>query len=154
MTNLRISSAWLNWQPFLDRKYGARNGAKTNQDFEDHDSSAAEKAMTNWVWVPLDFEPLPGASDVFVKAINTFSANSLAKKTLARDRNRQAHFEGQLRQVAWHLGTKTVPVFLNFNGVQLRMDKGCVGHAVAAGFLLAPVDGPDGYVTQVELSSE
>ncbi len=109
--------------------------------------------MTNWVWVPLDYEPLPGSSDVFVKATSTFDANDLAKKSLARDRARQTHFETQLKHVAWHLGTKSVPVFLDFNGVQLRMDKGCVGHAVAAGFLRAPVNGPEGYVTHVELSS-
>jgi hypothetical protein len=110
--------------------------------------------MTNWVWVPLDYEPLAGSNDVFVKATSTFDASSLAKITPARDRDRQAHFEKQLRYVAWHLGTNTVPVFLNFNGVQLRTDKECVGHAVAAGFLRVPVDGPEGYIIQVELSSK
>jgi hypothetical protein len=124
------------------------------QDFDDHDIAPVEKAMTNWVRVPLDYEPLSGSSDVFVKATSTFDANSLAKKTLARDRDRQAHFEKQLEHVAWHLGTNIIPIFLDFNGVQLRMDKGCIGHAVAAGFLQAPVNGPDGHVTHVELSPE
>jgi hypothetical protein len=32
------------------------------------------------------------------------------------------------------------------------MDKGCIGHAFAAGFIERPVDAPEGYVTHIELA--
>lgn len=109
--------------------------------------------MPEWVSVPLDFEPRPaGKSDVFVRATEPFTAE-MGKASGAADQERQAFFQDQLRRIAWHLGDDTVPVFLDFNGDKRRMDKGCVGHAVAANFLEPPTNGPDGYVTHVTLKS-
>jgi len=107
--------------------------------------------MSDWVNIPLDFEPRPaGKSDVFVRSSQPFTAD-LGKVSAAMDRERQRHFENQLERIAWHLGTDTVPVFLSFDGDRRRMDKGCVGHAVASGFLEAPTNGDLGYVTHVRL---
>lgn len=109
--------------------------------------------MVNWTEVPLDYEPLAGSNDVFVTSTSVFQADSLGKITPARGRERQAHFERQLRHIAWHLGSRTVPVFLSFNGERRRMDKGCVGLAVTAGVLESPIDGPEGFLTHVTLTA-
>src|SRR5688572_8641197 len=108
--------------------------------------------MPEWVSVPLDFQPRPaGQSDVFVRSPEPFSAE-LGKVSAAANQERQKHFEDQLRHIAWHLGEDSIPVFLDFNGDKRRMDKGCVGHAVASGFLDRPRNGPDGYVTHVQIA--
>jgi hypothetical protein len=75
----------------------------------------------------------------------------LGKLTPAADKERQAFFEDQLRRIAWHLGDDTIPVFLDFNGDKRRMDKGCVGHAIASNFLKPVVNGSGGFVTHVTL---
>jgi hypothetical protein len=99
----------------------------------------------------LDFEPRPeGKSNVFVQSAEPFTSD-LGKITPAADQQRQAFFEDQLRRIAWHLGADTIPVFLDFNGHKRRMDKGCVGHAIASNFLEPVGNGPDGYVTHVAL---
>lgn len=108
--------------------------------------------MTNWVSVPLDYVPLPGSSNVFVKETMPFDASELKKTSPARDRIRQAHFESELTKLAWHLGSHVIPVFLDFNGDRRRMDKGCVGQAVAAGILEQPTNGPEGFVINVILA--
>jgi hypothetical protein len=109
--------------------------------------------MPEWVFVPLEFEPRPeGKSDVFVKSSEPFPAE-LGQTVPAKDSERQAFFEDQLRRIAWHLGDDIVPVFLDFNGDRRRMDKGCVGHAVASGAIEPPANGADGYVTHVKLRS-
>jgi hypothetical protein len=101
----------------------------------------------------LDFEPRPaGKSDVFVRSAEPFTAD-LGKLTAPADQERQAFFEDQLRRIAWHLGDDTIPVFLDFNGDRRRMDKGCVGHAVASNFLEPVSNGADGYVTHVTLKA-
>nr|WP_314444415.1 DUF3427 domain-containing protein [uncultured Sphingomonas sp.] len=102
--------------------------------------------------MPLEYLPRPaGTSDVFVRAAEPFTAE-LGKATPARDQERQRFFEEQVRQIAWHLGEDRVPVFLDFNGERRRMDKGCVGHAVASGFIEPPVNGSSGYVEYVKLT--
>jgi hypothetical protein len=107
--------------------------------------------MPTWTPIPLDYEPWPKGSQVFVRAIDTFSAASLAKSTPASDTDRQQHFQELLKRIAWHLGSDTLPVFIDFNGDRRRMDKGCMGHAVASGFLMAPADASEGYVSAVAL---
>jgi hypothetical protein len=100
----------------------------------------------------LDFEPRPaGKSDVFVRSSEPFTGD-MGKVTPAADQERQVFFEDQLRRIAWHLGSDTIPVFLDFNGDKRRMDKGCVGHAVASGLLAPPTNGPGGFVTHVQLA--
>jgi hypothetical protein len=109
--------------------------------------------MVTWTFVPLEYVRREG-SDVFVTSTSPFSAGSLGKASPAEKRERQAYFEELLRSIAWHLGSEHVPVFLSFNGENRRMDKGCVGHAVAAGVLQPPQNGPDGYVVSVTLAAK
>lgn len=111
--------------------------------------------MPEWKFISLDYEPLyrdlqETGTEVFVKSASTFSAGSFGKISRAADQRRQRFFEEKLRTIAWHLGSESIPVFIDFNGDKSRMDKGCLGHALASPALLAPpVDGPDGYVTYV-----
>lgn len=107
--------------------------------------------MPDWIPVPLDYEKYGKGTETFVASETVFEASSLGKTGAATDAKRQEHFLNQLRNVAWHLGTDNVPLFLSFNGEKRRMDKGCVGHAVAAGAIEPPVNGPDGYVISVTL---
>jgi hypothetical protein len=107
--------------------------------------------MPEWAAVPLDYEPVTGQSDVFVKAASPIDADSLGKTTPAPTTARQAYFHHYLEQISWHLGTRSIPVFLDFNGDRRRMDKGCIGHAIAAGVLKRPVNGTYG-VDRVELA--
>lgn len=109
--------------------------------------------MPNWTPIPLDYVSWPNGTDVFVSATTTFEA-SFGKMTAARDKGRQAFFEDYVGRIAWHLGTNTIPVFIDFNGNRRRMDKGCVGHAIAAGVLAPPTNGPNGYVAEVTLKRE
>lgn len=104
-----------------------------------------------WVEVTIAYEPYAGASDVFAKAQTTFTAQSLAKRSPAKDQARQSHFNGQIHRLAKALGGADIPVFLSFQGVRVRMDKGCVGHAVAAGVLSIPRNNAAGFVDQVRL---
>lgn len=104
-----------------------------------------------WTTVPLDYEPVSGQSDVFVKATSPIDATSLGKTTPAPTTARQAYFHDYLKRISWHLGNRSIPVFVDFNGDRRRMDKGCIGHAVAAGVLKPPVNGPDG-ISHVEVA--
>lgn len=114
--------------------------------------------MPEWTLIPLDYEPLyrdprENGTEVFVRSASGFSATSFGKISRAADQRRQKFFEEKLRTIAWHLGSDSIPVFIDFNGDKRRMDKGCVGHALAPPALLAlPVDGSDGYVTHVTIA--
>ena len=83
-----------------------------------------------------------------------FAAGDLSKSALAADSPRQAHFEAELLRIAEDVGSSDLPVFVQFrSGERRRMDKGCVGHAVARGFVEPPVNGRGGLVTTVTLRS-
>jgi hypothetical protein len=110
--------------------------------------------MPDWTPVPLDYEKYGKGTETFVTLETGFDANSLGKTSSAADAERQQNFIRQVKNVAWHLGTEHVPVFLSFNGEKRRMDKGCVGHAVAAGAMEPPVDGPEGYVISLTLLNQ
>jgi hypothetical protein len=107
--------------------------------------------MPDWTPTPLDYEKYGKGTETFVTSETVFEASSLGKTGAATDTKRQDHFLYQLRKIAWHLCTDIVPVFLSFNGEKRRMDKGCVGHAVAAGAIEPLSNGPDGYVVSVTL---
>lgn len=107
--------------------------------------------MPDWTPIPLDYEKYGKGTETFVPSQTVFDESSFGKTTAATDAARQDHFLRQLGNIAWHLGTNHVPVFLDFNGEKLRMDKGCVGHAIAAGAIEAPKNGPEGHVVSVTL---
>ena len=98
--------------------------------------------MPNWTPVPLDYETYDDGAETFVASGSVFEANSLGKTAVAEG-PRQQHFLRQLENIAWHLGTREVPVFLDLNGDKRRMDKGCIGHAVAAGAKALRMDQTD-----------
>jgi hypothetical protein len=110
--------------------------------------------MVTWTFVPFDYPKREMGSEVFVISVTPINANELGKTTPAKDRERQKYFVRLLKSVAWHLGTEHVPVFLDFNGEKRRMDKGCIGQAVAAGVLEAPKNGPKGYIDNVTLAAQ
>ncbi len=92
-----------------------------------------------WVDVDLAYEPYGKGTETFVLNSAPFVADSLRKDGLA-DSLRQAHFISQLEKLSAALGTFEVPVFVSWAGERRRMDKGCVGHAVALGWIDAPTD--------------
>ncbi|HYD38596.1 MAG TPA: hypothetical protein VEA60_13350 [Allosphingosinicella sp.] len=107
--------------------------------------------MPDYTFTDLPYAIL-GPGKVWVDSRSTFRADSLLKNTNP-DSERQGHFHMQLLRLSNHLGTRRLPVFVNWPGAgRLRMDKGCIGHAVAAGFLNLPEDGPAGYITHVEIA--
>jgi hypothetical protein len=108
--------------------------------------------MPNYHRVAIPYEANPyGISDVFPRARDTFASSTLRKTTAAQDRNRQDHFEAQLLRLSEYFGGMTLPVYLEWGG-RRRMDKGCIGHSVARGFLQPVRDGSAGFVEQVTLS--
>lgn len=88
--------------------------------------------MPNWTYVNLPFQPYTYSNQVFVKAKSTFRT---VGKHNDPDSMRQAYFVELLRCLARTLGSNRVPVFINFMGERRRMDRGCIGHALAAGIL-------------------
>jgi len=110
--------------------------------------------MIDWTPVPFDYIKREEGSEVFVISQAPINATEIGKVTAARDKDRQAFFEELLRNIAWHLGTEHVPVYLSFNGEKRRMDKGCIGHAVAAGVLEAPQNGPEGFLVNVTIIAQ
>ncbi|MBZ9864223.1 hypothetical protein LB515_02430 [Mesorhizobium sp. CA15] len=108
--------------------------------------------MPQWTFVALGYERWGGEKEVFVASADTVSVNSI-KIVRAPDKERQNFFQDKLVAIAWHLGTYEVPVFVDFNGEERRMDWDCVGHALASSFLGPLQDGPEGYLTHVAISS-
>lgn len=105
----------------------------------------------NWMAIDLDHEAYGGASDVFARSASPFSADDLGKRSSAANQARQNHFHAQLRRIATALGSDRIPVFIAFRGERMRMDKGCVGHAVAAGVLHQPENNAAGFVEFVHV---
>ena len=104
-----------------------------------------------WVEVDIAYEPYGEGTETFVLSSAPFSADSLRKDSPA-DSARQAHFIRQLERISAALGTLDVPVFVSWAGERRRMDKGCVGHAVALGEVDALTDdGAAGWVKSVQL---
>ena len=104
--------------------------------------------------VNIDYEPYGGESDVFAKGNSSLRdlRPPFKKSTVPKDLTRQQHFERLLELLSLETGRR-VPTFVEWNGsVRNRMDKGCIGHAVAAGFLLPPENSADGYVTHIEIA--
>lgn len=95
--------------------------------------------MPIWTQLNLDYRPYGSRSEPFARSRDGFSARDLGKSAVAAESGRQAHFEAELRRMAAAIGGREVPVFVRFSGGERRrMDKGCVGHAVARHFFGAP----------------
>lgn len=109
--------------------------------------------MPTWTDVGIDYEPYGRGTETFVSSREGFSAAGLGKTSPA-DSTRQDHFMRTLGKIAERLGTNTLPVFVRFGGERRRMDKGCVGHAVAAGLIEPPLDGAGGIVEWVTLRAD
>lgn len=105
--------------------------------------------MPIWTQIDLPYQPYPSGNAVFAKSRLTFSASDLGKRTPAFNKERQDYFVRQIQQIANEIESECIPLFIDFRGEKRRMDKGCVGHAVAANLLRQPVDGPSGYVEYV-----
>lgn len=70
--------------------------------------------------------------------VPTFAAETLRKNQPNRN-PRQQWFEAQVMAIAEALGTNEIPIYIEMpDGARLRMDKGCIGFAVANGFLQMP----------------
>ncbi|WP_417322000.1 hypothetical protein [Erythrobacter aureus] len=107
--------------------------------------------MADYQKTDLPYAPL-GQYKVWVESRNHFDASDLKKDTAA-DSDRQAQFISELKRLADHLGTATLPVFVQWPNVgRRRMDKGCVGHAVASGALEPPQNSAKGFVEHVALN--
>ncbi|WP_139093218.1 hypothetical protein [Pararhizobium polonicum] len=104
--------------------------------------------------VNLEFEPIPQngrrRSQVFVQSKDAITT-PLGKQSSPPDRDRQSHFEQQLCRIAAYLHASELPIFIRWRGgILTRMDKGCIGHAEAAGFLTPNWN--DGTLVSVTLS--
>lgn len=104
-----------------------------------------------WARVGADYVPYGGSSQTFAKSAEAFTAGSIAKNT-GPISARQQHFEQQLRQLSELIGSPRLPVFIQFADGRRRMDKGCIGHAIASGFLRPATDTSRGFVEWVELA--
>jgi hypothetical protein len=97
------------------------------------------------------------ASPVFSRSDSPdpFSERNLGKNSSASDRERQAHFELQLRVIRNAAGRRRIPVWLEaeIDGEhrKFRMDRGCIGHSRASGFLVDAIDDENGCIEFVTL---
>lgn len=107
--------------------------------------------MPTWTDVKIEYEPYRRGTETFASSREGFPASGLGKSSPAADSARQDHFMRTLGRMAEHLGSATLPVFVRFGGERRRMDRGCVGHAVAAGLIEPPVDGASGIVEWITL---
>jgi len=107
--------------------------------------------MPTYTRVGIDYAPMD-ATKLFVKDSSTFSASSLGKLTDPKS-SRLHHFKRELLRLSAAIGSPRIPVFIQWpNAGRLRMDKGCVGQALASGFLLDLTNGDGGYVSHVEIA--
>ncbi len=101
--------------------------------------------------IALPFHRYADGSPVFIETPNGFAAD-FGKKTPAGDRERQRYFNSWLQKLGEQLGSNRIPVFIEWvTGEVTRVDKGCVGHALAAGLIQEVVIGQDRTVTHVIL---
>lgn len=107
--------------------------------------------MPIWTDVGIGYEPYGNGTETFVRSRDGFPADGLRKSSPADDSARQDHFMRTLNRLSEHLGSTRLPVFVRFDSECRRMDRGCVGHAVAARLIEPPVDSAAGIVEWVTL---
>lgn len=107
--------------------------------------------MPSYQYVGANYEPV-GVYRVWSKGSKTYAANERSK-TSNPNSDRQAQFEQELTILAQQLGTRRLPVYVSWqNAFGKRMDWGCIGHAVASGFLQPLEDCEQGYVSHVVIT--
>lgn len=110
--------------------------------------------MPSYYSIQLDYQPWSGEQPVFRRGRETFRATEYRQRRPADQSERQQHFEEQLGRIAQATGCTSIPVYVRWaDGSEMRLDRGCIGHAVRRGLLEPVTDGPDGYVTHVHLRS-
>ena len=103
--------------------------------------------------VEIPFHHYSDGNPVFVKSRDGIRAD-FGKNTPAKDRERQAYFNSWLDRLAEHLNVRRIPIFIEWSsGELMRMDKGCIGHALAAGKISEVVVGSDGFVSHIILEN-
>ena len=113
--------------------------------------------MARYFPVDLDFEQWTGEQPVFrEKTTSPFTVDEIRQYGQAQGSERQTHFETQLARMSEASSDGRVPVFSQWRDRRKRrMDLGCLGHALARGFIQPPEnDSFVGYVTHVRLSRE
>ncbi len=106
--------------------------------------------MPSYQSVPLDYQPWEGQQPVFRVGKETFRASEYRQVRPAEGSSRQLHFEEQLHRIARATGTSVVPIYIRWaGGSEMRLDRGCVGHAIRRGFLEPVTDSENGYVSHV-----
>jgi hypothetical protein len=80
-----------------------------------------------------------------------FSASTIDRACVPTSAPRQLHFQSELQRLKIHFSGHAIPVFLDFPSKKcVRLDKGCIGHAIANGVLRHPRNGPKRIVEEVE----
>ena len=106
--------------------------------------------MPEYSQIELCYQPR-GAARVWSQGPKTYSWSQRGKLG-SPNSQRQAQFESELRDLAVLMRRDVLPVYVSWpNALRMRMDWGCIGHAVASGFLEAPLDNHEGYVSHVHL---
>lgn len=86
-------------------------------------------------------------------ATQGFEAASVRRTRYPTATQRQSHFERMLRQISGHLQSDQVPVFIHTpTRGPVRLDAGCVGHAVANRVIEPLEDSPTGIVEWLTLT--
>ena len=107
--------------------------------------------MASYTKINVPYHNYMDGSPVFVSDREGFSED-FGKLTAAKDRYRQDYFHSELDKLCHHYGSQVLPVFIQWStGEQKRMDKGCIGHALAAGKIERVKCDQTGMVTHVEV---
>ena len=103
-------------------------------------------------YLRIPYDPNEGQWILLRASSKTFSAREVRRSAVVNSSARQVSFEALLRQLSNYVGDNTVPVFISTpTKGEVRLDRGCIGHAVANGVLEATEDSSSGYVEFVTL---
>lgn len=106
--------------------------------------------MPNYSRIP--FDPDEGRWNLLRRSREPFSACEIRRATDENSSERQKIFEALARQLSNHFGDACVPIFLSTPSKgEVRLDCGCVGHAVANEVIWPPKNSDDGYVEWITL---
>jgi hypothetical protein len=99
--------------------------------------------------IPFDLDE---GSWTFLRKSDGFSAEAIHRANQRNSEDRQRQFESELRRLALFLDVPRIPVFLATpTKGNVRLDLGCIGHAIANDILEFPANELSGYVEWVTL---